>query len=43
LQNHSGREFLHCRIASHNDLLWRTIKRLLPPFPPRMTCHANID
>jgi hypothetical protein len=42
-QNRSGREFLHCRIASHNDLLWRTIKRLLPPFPPRMTCHANID
>jgi hypothetical protein len=42
-QNCSGREFLHRRIASHNDLLWRTIKRLLPPFPPRMTCHANID
>jgi hypothetical protein len=40
-QNRSGREFLHCRIASHNDLLWRTIKRLLPPYPPRMTCHAN--
>ena len=41
--NRSGREFLHCRIAKHNDLLWRTIKRLLPPFRPRMTRHANID
>jgi hypothetical protein len=39
-QNRSGREFLHCRIASHNDLLWRTIKRLLSPCPSRMTCHA---
>ena len=42
-QNSSGRDFLHCRIASHNDLLWRAIKRLLPPFPLRMAYHANID
>ena len=42
-QNRSGREFLHRRIAPHNDLLWRAIKRLLAPFPPRMTRHANFD
>jgi hypothetical protein len=42
-QNRCDREFLHRRIAPHNDLLWRTIKRLPPPFPPRMTRHANID
>jgi hypothetical protein len=42
-QNRSGREFLHRRIASHNDLLWRVIKLLLSPFPPRMTRHAKFD
>jgi len=41
LSNFSSKQFLHCYIAPHNDLLWHTIKRLLPPFPPRMTCHAN--
>jgi hypothetical protein len=42
-QNCSSRESLHRRIALHNDLLWRAIKRLPPPYPPRMTGHANID
>jgi hypothetical protein len=26
---------------SANDLLYRAIKRLLPPFRPRMTWHVN--
>jgi hypothetical protein len=42
-QNRRDRQFLHRYIALHNDLLWRAIKRLPPPFPPRMTRHANID
>jgi hypothetical protein len=40
-QIHSRRKLLHCRIALNGDLLSHTIKRLLPPFPPRMTGHAN--
>jgi hypothetical protein len=42
-KNRRGRQFLHRYIAVHNDLLWRAIKRLPPPFPPRMTGHANFD
>ena len=32
---------LHCNIFPHNDLLWRTIKRLPPPYPPRMTLSCK--
>jgi len=32
---------MHRPIAPHTVLLWRAIKRLLPPFPPRMTRYAN--
>jgi hypothetical protein len=40
-QIHSRRKLLHCRIRPNGDLLSHTIKRLLPPFPPRMTGHEN--
>jgi hypothetical protein len=40
-QNHSPQEILHCRIDPGGDHLWRTINRLPPPYPPRMTRHAN--
>jgi len=40
-QNPDNRKLLHCRIRMHGVLLWRTINRLPPPFPTRMTSHAH--
>jgi hypothetical protein len=40
-QNPGSRKLLHCHIRLHGVLLWRTINRLPPPFPARMTSHAH--
>jgi hypothetical protein len=41
LSNFGSGQFLHCRNVPHSDLLQHAIKRLLPAFRPRMTCHAD--